>query len=240
MTAEQINPNAKRTMVFMGLLATFGSLLFGYDTGVINGALPYMARPDQLNLTPALEGLVGSAICIGAAIGSFLSGRLSDAYGRKTTLSYLSILFFLASLGCVLSINAQMMIVCRFFLGLAVGGSSTIVPGYLAEIATSQYRGRMVGLMDLVVVFGQFLAYIVNAIIAINLGHDPHVWRYILAVTLIPAVLLFLSMLIAKESPRYLVAKGRISEALEVLKCMHETQAQAITELNSIKDVLAE
>lgn len=75
MTAEQINPNAKRTMVFMGLLATFGSLLFGYDTGVINGALPYMARPDQLNLTPALEGLVGSAICIGAAIGSFLSGR---------------------------------------------------------------------------------------------------------------------------------------------------------------------
>ena len=238
MTTENINPNAKRTMVFMGLLATFGSLLFGYDTGVINGALPYMARPDQLNLTPVLEGLVGSAICIGAAIGSFISGRLSDTYGRKTTLSYLSILFFLASLGCVLSVNAQMMIGCRFFLGLAVGGSSVIVPGYLAEIATSQYRGRMVGLMDLVVVFGQFLAYIVNAVIALNLGHDPHVWRYILAVTLIPAILLFLSMLIAKESPRYLVAKGRVSDALEVLKCTHETQAQAIAELNNIKDVL--
>lgn len=240
MSTEHINHNANRTMVFMGLLATLGSLLFGYDTGVINGALPYMSRPDQLNLTPVLEGLVGSAICIGAAIGSFIAGRLSDLYGRKTTLSYLSILFFLASLGCTLSLNAEMMITCRFFLGIAVGGSSVIVPGYLAEIATSKYRGRMVGLMDFVVVSGQLLAYIVNAIIAITLGHDPNVWRYILAVTLCPAILLFLGMLIAKESPRWLVTKGRVHEALSVLKCTHETEAKAIAELNNIQDLLNE
>lgn len=139
MSSEQINTKASRTVMIMAITATFASLAFGYDTGVINGALPYMAEPDQLNLTPALEGLVVSAICIGAAFGSALGGRISDILGRKPSLTYLSILFFISTLGCALSINATMIIIFRFTLGLAVGSASTIVPAYLAEIATGNF-----------------------------------------------------------------------------------------------------
>lgn len=240
MSNEKINTQASRTVMIMAVTATFASLAFGYDTGVINGALPYMAQPDQLNLTAVLEGLVVSAICIGAALGSALGGRIADILGRKPALTYLSLLFFAASLGCALSVNAEMLIVCRFFLGIAVGSASTIVPAYLAEIATGNLRGSLVVLMELVIVSGQLLAYIVNAVIAVTMGHDPHVWRYILAIAAVPAILLFFGMLINKESPRWLISKGRVSEALEVLKSTHETEAKAIAELNDIQDLLNE
>lgn len=240
MSSEQINKHSQRTVLAMAIISTLGSLLFGYNTGVINGALPYMARPDQLNLTPILEGMIGSAICLGCAVGAVIGGRVADIIGRKRTLMYLAILFFIATLGCALSINATMMIICRFILGIAVGGASVTVPAYLAEIATENLRGSLVVLMELVIVSGQLLAYIINAIIAISFGHDPSIWRYLLGIASLPAILFFFGMIINKESPRWLVTKGRISEALDVLKATHETEAKAIAELNNIRDLLSE
>lgn len=145
------------------IISTFGNLLFGYDTGVINGALPYMSRPDQLNLTPVTEGLVASILLLGAAIGSVFGGRFSDAYGRKRTLSTLAVIFFFGALGCTLSPNAAVMILCRFILGMAVGGAATTVPVYLAEISPAEHRGRMVNQGELMVVTGQLLAFTFNA-----------------------------------------------------------------------------
>ena len=240
MSSEQINKHSQRTVLAMAIISTLGSLLFGYNTGVINGALPYMARPDQLNLTPILEGMIGSAICLGCAVGAVIGGRVADIIGRKRTLMYLAILFFIATLGCALSINATMMIICRFILGIAVGGASVTVPAYLAEIATENLRGSLVVLMELVIVSGQLLAYIINAIIAISFGHDPSIWRYLLGIASLPAILFFFGMIINKESPRWLVTKGRISEALDVLKATHETEAKAIAEFNNIRDLLSE
>lgn len=133
-----------------------------------------------------------------------------------------------------------MMIICRFILGIAVGGASVTVPAYLAEIATENLRGSLVVLMELVIVSGQLLAYIINAIIAISFGHDPSIWRYLLGIASLPAILFFFGMIINKESPRWLVTKGRISEALDVLKATHETEAKAIAELNNIRDLLSE
>lgn len=237
---QQINNNAQKVVLTMAIISTLGSLLFGYNTGVINGALPYMARPDQLNLTPVLEGMVGSTICLGCAVGALVGGRIADLIGRKQTLMYLAILFFIATLGCSLSLNAMMMIAFRFVLGLAVGGASVTVPAYLAEIATGNLRGSLVVMMELVIVSGQLLAYIINAVIAVSFGDNPSIWRYLLGIASLPAVLFFLGMLFNKESPRWLVTRGRISEALEVLKLTHETEAKAIAELNDIKDVLAE
>ena len=205
MSSEQINKHSQRTVLAMAIISTLGSLLFGYNTGVINGALPYMARPDQLNLTPILEGMIGSAICLGCAVGAVIGGRVADIIGRKRTLMYLAILFFIATLGCALSINATMMIICRFILGIAVGGASVTVPAYLAEIATENLRGSLVVLMELVIVSGQLLAYIINAIIAISFGDDPSIWRYLLGIASLPAILFFFGMIINKESPRWLV-----------------------------------
>lgn len=230
----------QKAVLIMATISTFGSLLFGYNTGVINGALPYMATPDQLNLTPVLEGLVGSAICLGAAIGSVIGGRMADLVGRRKNLIYLAVLFFFATLGCALAINSTMMITFRFLLGIAVGGASVTVPAYLAEIATDNLRGRLVVMMDLVIVAGQLLAYVVNAIIAITFGDDPHVWRYLLGIASLPAIFLFFGMLYNRESPRWLVTKGKVSEALEVLEITHVSKAKAIAELNDIQDLLNE
>ena len=221
------------------IISTFGGLLFGYDTGVVNGALPYMAQPDQLNLTPLHEGMVVSILLLGCCVGSLFGGKLADMYGRRHNIIILSIIFFVAALGCSLAPNFEVMLVTRFTLGLAVGGASVTVPTYLAEVAPSNKRGRMVTQNELMIVTGQFLAFIFNAIIAIALAGNPHVWRYMLAVCAVPAVVLFFGMLRLPESPRWLVSKGKISVALGVLKKIRQTEAHAISELNDIQDTIA-
>lgn len=141
------------------IISTFGGLLFGYDTGVVNGALPFMAAPDQLNLNPLEEGMVVSALLVGAAIGSIGGGKLADIQGRRTNISMLSVIFFVATLGCALAPTFEIMLVSRFALGLAVGGASVAVPAYLAEISLAETRGRMVTQNELMIVSGQFLAF---------------------------------------------------------------------------------
>ena len=221
------------------IISTFGGLLFGYDTGVVNGALPYMAAPDQLNLTPLHEGMVVSILLLGCCVGSLFGGKLADMYGRRHNIIILAIIFFVAALGCSLAPSFEVMLVTRFTLGLAVGGASVTVPAYLAEVAPSNKRGRMVTQNELMIVTGQFLAFVFNAIIAIALAGDPHVWRYMLAVCAVPAVVLFFGMLRLPESPRWLVSKGKISDALDVLKKIRQTEAHAISELNDIQDTIA-
>ena len=142
--AEKINPEAASFVRTVMITATFGGLLFGYGTGVVNGALPYMAAQDQLNLTPQLEGFVVSALLVGAAIGSVIGGRIADAMGRRKMILILAVIFFGAAMGCTLAPSVNVMIPCRFLLGLAVGGASVTVPVYLAEVSPADRRGRMV------------------------------------------------------------------------------------------------
>lgn len=220
------------------ITATFGGLLFGYDTGVINGALPYMAHPGQLNLTPITEGMVVSALLMGAGIGSVIGGKLSDIQGRRKNILCLSILFFFAALGCSLAPTFEVMLVSRFALGLAVGGAAVTVPAYLAEISPADKRGRMVTQNELMIVSGQFLAFVLNAVLAVAMAGNDHVWRYMLSVAALPAVALFFGMIKLPESPRWLVSKGRISEAMAVLKKVRQTEAHAISELNDIQDTI--
>ena len=218
------------------VISTFGGLLFGYDTGVINGALPFMSRPDQLNLDALGEGMVASAILLGAAIGAVAGGRVSDAAGRRKTIIALAVIFFVATLGCTFSPNMWTLIGCRFALGLAVGGASVTVPTYLAEMAPADRRGRIVTQNELMIVIGQFLAYVINAFLAINFGDSGSVWRYMLFMAIFPAVVLFFGMMHMPESPRWLVVKGKVSAALDVLYRVREERKLAIAELNGIKD----
>lgn len=112
-----MNEHRNRRLKLIMISATFGGLLFGYDTGVINGALPFMARSDQLQLTPVTEGLVTSILLLGAAFGALLCGRLADRYGRRKMILNLSFLFFLASLGTALAPNVSILAVFRFCSG---------------------------------------------------------------------------------------------------------------------------
>ncbi|MCC5698935.1 MFS transporter, partial [Klebsiella pneumoniae] len=116
----------------MTVVATFGGLLFGYDTGVINGALPFMQS--DLGLTPLTEGLVTSSLLLGAALGAAISGKVSDARGRRRTILGLAVVFLIGTLACTFAPSAAVMVVARFVLGLAVGGASVTVPTYLAEV----------------------------------------------------------------------------------------------------------
>ena len=158
----------KRSVGLVAAVATFGSLLFGYDTGVIAGALPYMYMPEGaggLHLTAAEEGLVGGLLAIGAAFGAIIGGYLSDKYGRRHNIIMLAIIFIVGTVGCTLAPNVFIMYPFRFILGWAVGGASATVPVYLAETAPKRIRGPLIAIDQFMIVFGQLLAYSMNALL---------------------------------------------------------------------------
>ncbi|MDO0917058.1 sugar porter family MFS transporter [Streptomyces sp. DT2A-34] len=209
-------PAVSRRLRLITVIATSGGLLFGYDTGVINGALPYMT--DDLGLTPVTEGMVTSSLLLGAALGAVTGGRLSDARGRRRTI------LTLGALGCTLAPTTAVMVVARFVLGLAVGGASVTVPVYLAEVSPAERRGALVTRNELMIVSGQLLAFTSNAIIARVGGESGGVWRWMLVIATVPAVVLWFGMLVMPESPRWLASKARFSEALDVLKQVRSRQ----------------
>ena len=153
-------PHSKR-LGLVAVVATFGGLLFGYDTGVINGALEPMK--DDLGLTSATEGFVVSILIFGAAIGALIGGRLADRYGRRSNILMLACIFAIGTLGCVLSPTWQVLALFRFILGLAVGGASATVPVYLAEVSPVETRGSMVTRNEVMIVSGQFAAFVKTA-----------------------------------------------------------------------------
>jgi MFS transporter, SP family, major inositol transporter len=216
----------QRRLDLVTVVATFGGLLFGYDTGVINGALEPMKA--DLGLTAAGEGAVTSTLLVGAAIGALVCGRVNDVLGRKKTLTILAVVFFVGTVGGVLAPSLEMMIPSRVILGFAVGGASVTVPVYLAELAPTERRGGLAGRNELAIVVGQMLAFIINAIIGNVWGEHEGVWRYMLAVAAVPAVALFVGMMRMPESPRWLISKGRQDEALGVLlQVRDENRARA-------------
>ncbi|MCI1748762.1 MAG: MFS transporter [Acidipropionibacterium sp.] len=167
-------PSGKyRGIVALTAVATLGSLLFGYDTGVISGALPYMYMPGSaggLALNPVEEGLIGGVLLIGAAVGAAFGGTMSDRWGRRHNLMVLAVLFLIGAVGTALAPDILVMYPFRFVLGFAVGGASATVPVYLAESAPKRIRGTVVAIDQLMIVTGQLLAFGMNAVINVANG----------------------------------------------------------------------
>lgn len=220
----------------IAVVATFGGLLFGYDTGVVNGALEPLTQ--DFGLTPRTEGIVVSFLTIGAAFGAVIGGRLSDAFGRRSNILLLATFFIVGTLACALAPNWQFLAGARFFLGLAVGAASTTVPVYLAELAPFERRGSLVTRNEVMIVVGQFAAFVINAIIFNIWGEHDGVWRYMLAVAVLPAIALLIGMLFLPESPRWLISKHRDDQAFEVLKQVRSTE-RAEAEMKEV-ELLAE
>lgn len=218
----------------ISIVACFGGLLFGYDTGVINGALRPLSA--ELGLEAFTEGIVTSSLVFAAAIGALFGGRLSDALGRRTMLVALAVVFFVGTVVLVVAPGFGVLVVGRVLLGLAVGGASTVVPVYLAEMAPYEIRGSISGRNELAIVIGQLAAFIVNAVIGTTLGDLDGVWRIMFAVCALPAIALFFGMLRMPESPRWLARKGRHDEALAVLRTVRSDE-RAVAELAQIEQV---
>ena len=211
---------------FFGAL---GGLLFGYDTGVISGAILFIEK--QLNLGSWQQGWVVSAVLLGAIIGAAIIGPSSDKYGRRKLLMVSSLIFIVGALGSAVAHNFELLVASRIVLGIAVGGASALIPTYLSELAPADKRGGIGTMFQLMIMTGILLAYISNyALSGFDLG-----WRWMLGLAAVPSILMFFGGIALPESPRYLVRKGQEDEALAVLTKLQDNSEAAKDELADIK-----
>lgn len=214
MTESESSGNLRSATPFVYVVATIaalGGLLFGYDIGIISGALLFIR--DAFPLNPFLEGLVVSSILIGAVIGAGASGNLSDRLGRRKLILISAVIFAGGALGMALSPTLAVLIIFRIITGLGVGASSVLVPTYIAEIAPTDVRGSLASIFQLAITLGILLAYVVNFALA---GFEA--WRWMLGLAAVPAVILFVGMYLVPETPRYLVKNGYMEQARSVLR----------------------
>jgi len=189
---QQALSSANRSyLTKLTIISTLGGLLFGYDTGVISGALLFIGN--DLHLSETQQTFVVTSLLFGTIAGSAIGGKMADALGRRTSLIFYAVVFFVGAIGSGLSPTLPLIYVSRVVLGLAVGAASVTVPIYLSEMAPVHVRGRMVTVNELMIVGGQFVAFLVNTLIN-DLWPSPHVWRIMLTVAAIPAVFLFVGM----------------------------------------------
>lgn len=225
------------------LVATLGGLLFGYDTGVIAGAVGFLR--EHFQLTPAMKGWTTSCALAGCVFGVVLAGPLSDRYGRRATLVVAAILFLVSAIGTALPRSFSTFIVFRMIGGLGVGAASMTSPMYIAEISPARIRGRMVSLNQLAIVVGFLVVYFVNWYVATYgsaRGDDWNVvegWRWMFGSEAVPAVLLLVLLLFVPESPRWLTEKRRTDEARRILTRVNGSSLAA-REMATIETALAE
>ena len=197
-----------RMIYFFGAL---GGVLFGYDTGVISGALLFISN--DFKLTPFLQGAIVAGLLLGAMIGAAFAGRLSDRLGRRRLIIIAAVVFTGGALLAAFAPTVWVLIAARVIIGLGVGSAALVVPLYLSEIAPTEVRGAVTSLNQLMVVCGILAAFIVNAILA-----SSGDWRLMLGLAVVPSVVLLVGMLFMPETPRYLVHTGEEKAAHEVLE----------------------
>ena len=240
--APKTNVHQSGSIAYVYLLtfvAALGGLLFGYDTGVISGAIGYLSEHFQLN--SVWKGWATSSVLVGCIFGAALAGMLSDWLGRKKVLLLAGVLFAVSAVGSAVPQNLAQFIIARMLGGFAVGAASMLSPLYIAEVAPARIRGRLVSLNQMAIVFGMLVVFLVNSRIAV-LG-DPtwnveSGWRWMFGSETLPAVLFFVLLLGVPESPRWLTKQGRHREALTILTRVGGSQS-AQEQMVQIKDAIA-
>lgn len=209
-------------VVLVAATAALGGFLFGFDTAVINGAVS--AIGEQFDTGPFLLGFAVASALIGCAIGAWYAGRIADRYGRIRVMIIAAILFIASAVGCGVAFGVWDFSFWRVVGGLGVGAASVIAPAYIAEVSPPEHRGRLGSLQQLAIVSGIFVALLSDAAIVAAAGTATapwllglEAWRWMFLVEVIPAVLYGVLALTIPESPRYLIARGEMGKAREVL-----------------------
>ena len=220
-------------LILISFAAALGGLLFGFDTAVISGVVPFIKT--YFNLNDIALGWAVSSLLVGCIFGVIISGKPADIFGRRKTLIVASLLFFISAVGSALSDHLFVFIIFRFIGGVAVGTASTLSPMYISEISPAEKRGSLVSLNQLTIVIGILVAFFSNYLL-VNVGDNN--WRWMLAVMGMPALLFFITLLFIPESPRWLVQKEKYEAAFNILEKINGTVA-AEAELKSIKESIA-
>jgi SP family arabinose:H+ symporter-like MFS transporter len=207
-------PTLNKHLLATCMIASVGGLLFGFDTAVIAGTVGGLTK--AFDLSPLALGITVSSALWGTVLGAAFAGNLGDKIGRRACLRALGLLYVITAFGCAFAWGWYPLLFFRVLGGLAIGGSSVISPTYITEIAPPKVRGRLVGMFQFNVVVGMLLAYLSNYLVGHwHLGAAD--WRWKFGISAAPAIAFYLFLFFIAESPRWLVAKGRRAEALEIL-----------------------
>ena len=236
-------------LIFLSVVAALGGFLFGYDTAVISGTIAQVTQLFQLD-TLQQGWYVGCAL-VGSIVGVLFAGILSDKLGRKLTMVISAVLFSTSALGCALSANFTQLVVYRIIGGVGIGVVSIVSPLYISELAVAQYRGRLVSLYQLAVTVGFLGAYLVNyqllawaesgtqlSVDWLNKIFITEVWRGMLGMETLPAILFFIIIFFIPESPRWLIVRGKELKAVNILEKIYNSMTEAKSQLKETKSVL--
>jgi sugar porter (SP) family MFS transporter len=218
--ADQPTPQSlatiRRHVRWSAAITALGGLLFGYDTGVISGALLFIGK-DFHGLTSFDKELLTSLLLVGAVIGALAAGRVADRIGRRPTVLATAVLFVAGVMLAAFSPSYGVLIAARVVIGLAVGSASMVVPLYISETAPPRVRGGLVSFNQLAITLGILISYLVDYGLASSQN-----WRLMFGLAAVPAILMFAGMLFQHESPHWLITQGREDEARAVLRLVRE------------------
>lgn len=236
-------------LVFLSVVAALGGFLFGYDTAVISGTIAQVTA--LFGLDALQQGWYVGCALIGSIVGVLFAGVLSDKLGRKVTMLISAILFSVSSIGCAFSADFTQLVVYRIIGGIGIGVVSIVSPLYISEVSVAQYRGRLVSLYQLAVTVGFLGAYLINyqlltsAEVQTSSGSGwwnqlfvSEVWRGMLGMETIPAVLFFIIIFFIPESPRWLILRGQEKKATGILEKIYQSPKDALYQLNETKSVI--
>ena len=217
-------------VIFISAVAAIGGFLFGFDSGVINGTVS--ALGNAFNSSSVATGFNVASVLLGCAVGALAAGPLADKFGRRAIMIITAIIFAISAFGSGISESSAEFIFYRLFGGLGIGAASVLAPAYIAEVAPPALRGRLATLQQLAIVLGLFAAFLSNYLIADAAGSaqnilmlDTAAWRWMFWAELVPAILFLLGVLFIPESPRYLVAQGKVDDAKAVFSKISDDNA---------------
>ncbi len=232
---SEMRASGNGMLLRISFIAAIGGLLFGFDTGVISGALLFLKK--DLHANSVAQEWIVSVLLLGAILGAIISGYLADKLSRKRTKVISGCVYVIGALGCAFAVSVPMLVGFRFVLGLSVGTASFVAPLYIAEVAPPRVRGGLVSFNQLMLTVGILLAYLVN----FAFTNVPEGWRWMLGVGAIPGAALAIGMLTVPHTPRWLMEQGREDDARAVLEKLrsgdpHADIDQEIEDIKKAKD----